>query len=57
MRDSELSGIAGIDGCVFCHNAGFIGGNATKEGAIAMAKAALAFVEPDAKPDAKPDAN
>ena len=47
VRDADLSGVTGIDGCVFCHAAGFIGGNATKEGAIAMAKAALAFVEPE----------
>lgn len=45
VRDADLSAVAGIDGCVFCHNAGFIGGNATKEGALKMAKAALAFVE------------
>ena len=35
--------------CVFCHNAGFIGGNQTKEGALRMARDALAFVEPDEK--------
>jgi len=46
VRDADLSGVAGIDGCVFCHAAGFIGGNATEEGALAMAKAALAFEEP-----------
>jgi len=42
VRDDALSGIAGIAGCCFCHNAGFIGGNKTREGALAMAKAALA---------------
>jgi len=46
VRNADLSGIASIEGCVFCHNAGFIGGNATREGAMAMAVAALAFVEP-----------
>lgn len=40
-RDEELSSVTGIPGCVFVHAAGFIGGNSTKEGAIAMAKAAL----------------
>lgn len=28
---------AGIEGCIFIHASGFIGGHATKEGAIAMA--------------------
>ncbi|KAG7150147.1 UPF0160 protein C27H6.8 like [Verticillium longisporum] len=41
FRDQELDGIAGIDGCVFVHAAGFIGGNATFEGALAMATKAL----------------
>ena len=41
LRDAELVAAAGIDGCCFCHNAGFIGGNKTREGAIAMAKAAM----------------
>ncbi|KAL6866110.1 hypothetical protein ACO1O0_002212 [Amphichorda felina] len=42
FRDAELDGIAGIDGCVFVHAAGFIGGNKTFEGAKAMAEKALA---------------
>ncbi|KAJ4155579.1 hypothetical protein LMH87_000817 [Akanthomyces muscarius] len=42
FRDAELDGIAGIEGCVFVHAAGFIGGNATFEGAKAMATKALA---------------
>ena len=46
VRDADLSKVAGIDGCVFCHAAGFIGGNVTKEGAIKMATAAVAFLEP-----------
>jgi len=41
IRDEELSKISGIDGCVFAHASGFIGGNKTKEGAIAMARASL----------------
>ena len=68
VRDSDLSKIAGIDGCIFCHNsgvfklmnvcsytwrvhilyAGFIGGNKTRQGVVAMAQAALAFSEPAA---------
>ncbi|KAM9876505.1 hypothetical protein VDGD_00101 [Verticillium dahliae] len=43
FRDQELDGITGIDGCVFVHAAGFIGGNATFEGALAMATKALAL--------------
>eukprot|EP00746_Dinoflagellata_sp_MGD_P031737 gnl/MRDRNA2_/MRDRNA2_175496_c0_seq1.p1 gnl/MRDRNA2_/MRDRNA2_175496_c0~~gnl/MRDRNA2_/MRDRNA2_175496_c0_seq1.p1 ORF type:complete len:403 (-),score=71.86 gnl/MRDRNA2_/MRDRNA2_175496_c0_seq1:15-1166(-) len=49
VRDADLSSISGIDGCIFCHNSGFIGGNQTYEGALKMACAALAFVEPVAK--------
>ncbi|KAI6781719.1 uncharacterized protein J7T54_003985 [Emericellopsis cladophorae] len=41
FRDAELDGIAGIEGCVFVHAAGFIGGNKTFEGAKAMAEKAL----------------
>lgn len=41
VRDDELSVIAGIDGCVFCHAAGFIGGNKTKDGALQMARSAI----------------
>jgi uncharacterized UPF0160 family protein len=40
-RDDELSTISGIDGCVFVHMSGFIGGNKTKEGALEMARKAL----------------
>lgn len=46
LRDDELSGVAGIEGCTFCHANGFIGGHKTQEGALAMAKAALAFAKP-----------
>ncbi|WJX43152.1 hypothetical protein P8452_30295 [Trifolium repens] len=41
LRDDILSKEAGIPGCVFVHMSGFIGGNQTFEGALAMAKAAL----------------
>ncbi|KAM7186312.1 Metal-dependent protein hydrolase [Naviculisporaceae sp. PSN 640] len=41
FRDEELDKIASIDGCVFVHAAGFIGGNKTFGGALAMAKKAL----------------
>ncbi|KAI0004305.1 metal-dependent protein hydrolase [Russula compacta] len=41
VRDDDLSGIAGIDGCIFVHASGFIGGNKTKGGALEMAKKAL----------------
>lgn len=41
LREDRLSQVAGIDGCVFVHAAGFIGGNKTFEGAKKMAEAAL----------------
>ncbi|KAK4211119.1 metal-dependent protein hydrolase [Rhypophila decipiens] len=41
FRDEELDKIASIDGCVFVHAAGFIGGNKSFDGALAMAKKAL----------------
>jgi len=41
VRDADLTGIAGIPGCKFCHAAGFIGGNETYEGALEMARVAL----------------
>ncbi|KAF3794445.1 UPF0160 protein [Nymphaea thermarum] len=43
LRDDELSKEADIPGCVFVHMSGFIGGNLTYEGALAMARAALKF--------------
>lgn len=43
FRDEELSKISGIDGCVFVHASGFIGGNKTKEGALAMATKAVSM--------------
>ncbi|MBE3041728.1 MYG1 family protein [Candidatus Bathyarchaeota archaeon] len=41
FRDEELDGISGVEGCVFVHAAGFIGGNKTFEGAKAMVAKAL----------------
>ncbi len=41
LRDAALSELSGIPGCVFIHAAGFIGGNDTYEGALAMAAAGL----------------
>ncbi|KAL7183286.1 hypothetical protein ACSBR1_041882 [Camellia fascicularis] len=41
LRDEELSKEAGIPGCVFVHMSGFIGGNQSFEGALAMARGAL----------------
>ena len=37
LRDAELVAQSGIEGATFVHAAGFIGGNATREGAIKMA--------------------
>lgn len=41
FRDEELDGISGVPGSVFVHAAGFIGGNNTFDGALAMAQKAL----------------
>jgi len=41
IRDEQLSELTGIPGCIFVHQSGFIGGNQTKEGALAMATKAL----------------
>lgn len=43
LRDQELSNISGINGCVFVHASGFIGGNANESGALEMAAKALAL--------------
>ena len=40
-RDEELDKRSGIPGCVFVHASGFIGGNQTFEGVMAMTKKAL----------------
>jgi len=36
-----LATLIGIPGAVFCHTSGFIGGNKTWDGVLAMAKAAV----------------
>lgn len=41
IRDEALDGMCGVNGCVFVHASGFIGGNKTKEGALEMAKRAV----------------
>ena len=41
VRDAALDEVTGIEGGVFVHAAGFIGGNKTYEGALAMAAKAL----------------
>jgi uncharacterized UPF0160 family protein len=41
VRDEDLSQVTGIPGGVFVHASGFIGGNKSFEGALAMAKKAL----------------
>ncbi|KAI0793480.1 GAMM1 protein [Abortiporus biennis] len=43
VRDNQLSELSGIDGCIFVHASGFIGGNATKDGAFKMATIALSI--------------
>jgi uncharacterized UPF0160 family protein len=42
LRDDALSAVCGIPGCVFVHASGFIGGNATYEGVLEMARKAVA---------------
>jgi len=42
-RDKELDTVSGIEGCIFVHASGFIGGNATREGAIKMAQKSLSL--------------
>ena len=41
VRDEDLSNVTGIPGCVFVHASGFIGGNATFEVVLEMAKKAV----------------
>jgi uncharacterized UPF0160 family protein len=41
VRDQDLEKVAGIEGCTFCHAAGFIGGNKSYEGVLKMAQVAL----------------
>jgi uncharacterized UPF0160 family protein len=42
VRDEELSKVSGVPGGVFVHASGFIGGNKTFEGALEMARKAVA---------------
>ena len=41
IRDEELDNVSGIPGCIFVHASGFIGGNKTYEGTLAMAQKGL----------------
>jgi uncharacterized UPF0160 family protein len=41
LRDQALSDVCGVDDCVFVHASGFIGGNRTMEGVLAMARKAI----------------
>ena len=41
VRDESLSELSGIKGCVFVHASGFIGANATKDGALEMGRKSL----------------
>ncbi|KAI8374166.1 metal-dependent protein hydrolase [Radiomyces spectabilis] len=41
FRDNELDKIANVDGCIFVHAAGFIGGNRSYQGALDMARLAV----------------
>ncbi|XP_046670222.1 LOW QUALITY PROTEIN: MYG1 exonuclease-like [Homalodisca vitripennis] len=43
LRDEELSRVANIDGCIFVHHTGFIGGNKTRKGAMEMAVRSIAM--------------
>lgn len=41
LENDKLSEVAGIPGCIFVHMSGFIGGNRSYDGALAMARASL----------------
>lgn len=41
LRDEALSEASGVEGCVFIHAAGFIGGAKTKEGVLKLAELSL----------------
>lgn len=41
LRDDELSTKCGIEGCIFVHANGFIGGNKTFDGALKMLQKSL----------------
>lgn len=42
LDGEELDAVSGLSGCVFCHRGRFVAGHATKDGAMAMARLALA---------------
>lgn len=42
LDGEELDKVIGIPGCIFCHRARFVAGHTSKDGAIAMARLALA---------------
>lgn len=41
VRDEELSKLTGVDGCIFVHAAGFIGGAETQDAVMELARLAL----------------
>ena len=41
VRDDQLSEVSGVEGCIFAHANGFIGGNKTRGGALEMALKAI----------------
>ena len=45
LRDAALSEVLGVEGCIFVHSNGFIGGHSTLEGARKMAERALSVRE------------
>ena len=49
LRDKELSEASGIEGGVFVHVNGFIGGNVSKAGAMAMASKSLEMAAAEAQ--------
>lgn len=48
-RDDDLSTLSGIEGCVFVHASGFIGGNKTFEGAMEMVRKSLVMADTSEK--------
>lgn len=47
VRDEDLSAVAGIEGCRFCHASGFIGGGTSYEVVLKMAEVALGHPAPE----------
>lgn len=41
LRDSQLSALVNLPGCIFCHPGRFIAGHETKEGALELARIAV----------------